>query len=260
MTSIASLLIAFVVAVSSPVQAQGNRPRAEPEVLPGAAEALRPATLTVTGEAQLERPSDQLTIRLGVVTEGEDAQAAMQENSRRMNAVIAALEEAGLTKDEYQTSQFQIHPQYSRPPRGQAPPADWKPQIIGYQIANRVIVETKKLELIGRLLEAATESGANSIDSINFDLADPRKHRGEAIKAATQNARSDAQALASAAGQRLVRVLSINLDHAMAEPPVPLPMRGRAAAMEAAAETPPINPGDVTVRANVTIVYEIAPE
>jgi uncharacterized protein YggE len=268
MKQIAPLLLAlgasaaiFVCAAASPQQDPSqtgdDAPRRRPDgAMQPASPARAPATLTVMGEAQLDRPADELQIRLGVVTDGQDAQTAMQENSRRMNDVIVSLEEVGLTKDDYQTGQFQIQPQYSRPPRGQQP-QDWKPAIMGYQVINRIIVETTKLELIGRLLEAATEAGANSIDSISFGLADHRKHRAEAIKAATQNARFDAQALAEAAGQRLVRVLSINLDHAMAEPPPPVPMMGRAVAMEAV-DTPPINPGDITVRATVTIVYEIA--
>lgn len=216
------------------------------------------ATLTVSGEAEVERPADQLRLRLGVVTDAEDAQVAMEENSRRMNDVVEAVQKAGLTKDEYETGQFQIQPRYSQPPRG-GHQQDWKPSIVGYQVINRIIIKTKKLEATAELLQAATEAGANSIDSIDFDLADRRKHRAEAIAAATKNARSDAKALAEAAGQRLVRVLSINLDHAFTPPPQPMHMRARTLEM-AEAETPPINPGDVTIRATVTIVYEIAPE
>ena len=211
--------------------------------------------LTVRGDAQLDKPADELRIRVGVVTESDEATIALRENSRQMNDVIDALKKTGLTDKEYQTSQFQIQPMYTRRPR-QAP-VDWKPKIVGYRVSNSLNVKTKKLELAGELIQAANEAGANSIDSISFGLADPRTHRAEAIRAATANALTDARTLAEAAGLRLVRVLSITLDQAAAPPPIPIMQRMSAGMAMAEAAPPPIQPGDVTVHANVTVVYEI---
>ena len=212
-------------------------------------------SLTVRGDAQLDKPADELRIRVGVVTESDEAPTALRENSRQMNDVIDALKKTGLTDKEYQTSQFQIQPMYTR--RTRQSPVDWKPKIIGYRVSNSLNVKTKKLELAGELIQAANEAGANSIDSISFGLADPRTHRAEAIRAATANALTDARTLAEAAGLRLVRVLSITLDQAAAPQPIPIQRMSAGMAMAEAAP-PPIQPGDVTVRASVTVRYEIA--
>ncbi len=220
------------------------------------AEAVVPV-LTVRGAAQLQKPADQLRISVGVVTESDEAPTALRENTRQMNDVIDALKKTGLTDKEYQTSRFQIQPVYSRRPR-QAP-VDWKARIIGYRVSNSLNVKTKKLYLAGELIQAANEAGANSIDSISFGLADPRTHRSEAIRAATAYALADAGTLAEAAGLRLVRVLSITLDQAAAPGPIPIQRMSAGMAMAEAAP-PPISPGDVTVRASVTVVYEIAPK
>jgi uncharacterized protein YggE len=209
--------------------------------------------LTVRGEAELHKPADRLQLRVGVVTEDPAATTALQENSRRMEAVIQALEKVGLTEQEYETGHFSVRPVYSRRPRNADP--EWRPQITGYEVTNSLVVRTKKLKLAGRLIEAANGAGANSID-ISFDLADPRTHRDEAISTATANARSDAATLSRAAAVQLVRVLSVNLDQAGWHPPVPTMARGMAMA-EAAGAAPPIRPGEVTVRATVTLVYEI---
>ena len=213
-------------------------------------------SLTVRGDAQFEKPADELQIRVGVVTESDEAPTALRENSRQMKDVIDALKKTGLSDKEYQTSRFQIQPMYTRRPR-QADAA-WKPKIIGYRVSNSLNVKTKKLELAGELIQAANEAGANSIDSISFGLADPRTHRVEAIRAATANALTDAHTLAEAAGLRLVRVLSITLDQAAAPRPIPMMQRMSAGMAMAEAAPPPIQPGDVTVRASVTVVYAIA--
>ena len=213
--------------------------------------------LTVRGDAELQRPADQLQLRLGVVTHAVEAAQAMQENSRVMEAVIDAIEQLGLTKAEYQTGRFNVQPEYAPPPR--QPQPDWRPRITGYQVSNTLNIKTKKLEIAGDLIQAATDAGANNVESITFDLADQRKHRAEAIEEATRNAIADANVLAKASDQKLVRVLSINLDNA--EAPQPMyrqEMMGRAMATDMA-PAPPIAPGDITVHAAVTIVYEIAP-
>ncbi len=212
--------------------------------------------LTVRGEAVLHKPADQLRVRVGVVTQAAEATAAVKENSRRMADVIAAIKKAGVDKSEYETSRFSIRPLYSRRPR-QAN-AEWVRQIVGYEVNNTLAIRTKKLALAGKLIEAANEAGANSVDDIRFDLADPRTHQAEAIAAATANARSDAAVLSRAAEVRLVRIIAIQLGDGGYRPPMPTMLRAEAMAA-VAAPAPPIQPGDVTVRASVTMIYEIAP-
>jgi uncharacterized protein len=243
-------LAALLASAAAPAQDQTALPK--PERGPIVAQ------LTVRGEAQLERPADQLHLRLGVVTHATEAAQAMQENSRAMEAIIAAIQKLGLGKDNYETGRFNVQPEYS--PRPRQPEPDWRPKIVSYQVTNTLHLKTKKLELAGDLIQAATDAGANNVESIYFDLADQRKHRAEAIEEATKNAVADANVLAKASNQKLVRVLSVNLDNAFAPPPVPQfdqMRRGMAAAEMVSA--PPIAPGEITVTASVTLVYEIAP-
>jgi uncharacterized protein YggE len=213
--------------------------------------------LTVRGTAQLEMPADQLRITLGVVTEADDAAEALARNTERMNTVMKSIRQAGLEDGEYETGRFSVQPMYTRRPRGAD--ADWRPQIIGYRVSNSINIKTKKLKMAGTLIDEATDAGANSVDSISFDLADPRTHREEAIRTATHNAITDAHILADSATLELVRVLRIELDATGREPYMPM-ARGMGGAMEAdmARAPTPITPGDVTVRATVDVVYEIA--
>src|SRR5262245_19321011 len=181
--------------------------------------------LTVRGQAELSKPADQLRLQVGVQSEGAAAESVLSDNSQKMQAVVDALKKAGLGPGEYETGSFSLEPVYSQRPRG----ADdqWRPKIIGYRVSNTLMIKTKKMDMAGKLIQVANEAGGNSIDSISFDLADPQKHRGDAIAAATANARSDAMALAKAGDLKLVRILVISLDEAGYQPPVPLLGRGK---------------------------------
>jgi uncharacterized protein YggE len=211
--------------------------------------------LTVRGTAELERPADRMQLAIGVVSEGDSPSSVLAENTTRMNAVVAAMRAAGLGKDEYETGRFQIRPKYAKRPR--QPEPDWKPTIVGYEVTNTVRVKTRKLDLAGTLIEATTGAGANTAEVSRFDLEDERKFRGEAIREATANALADARMLADAASLDLVRIVAIHMDG----PPVvrsqERPVMARAMAEGTGA--PPLQPGSVTIRANVTVVYEIAP-
>ncbi len=209
--------------------------------------------LTLSATGTIRKPADELQLKVGVITLGTTAQEALQENSGKMQEIVAKIEWAGLTKDDYETSQFAINPVYSPYPVN--PPPNWKQTIIGYEVTNTILIHTEKLELIGRVIDLANKAGANSITDIKFGLRSSRDFWSEALTAAGVNAVSDAQAIARATGVRLVRVLSISLNQAQVKSPhLNIACLARAASCDAA---PPIEAGEVAIEANVTVVYEI---
>lgn len=245
----------WLAALTLAVTAASGHARADDDDAAGGPKLEDTTKLTVRGDAELTRPADQVHLRIGVVTEAEEAAAALEENTTRMNAVIRAVTKAGLTEEEYETGRFQIRPKYSRRPR-QVPP-DWKPQIVGFEVTNDLRIKTTRIDLAGKLIGTANAAGANSVDVAGFGLEDPRKYRAEAVATATRHAIDDARTLADAASLELVRILHISLDSQPVQAPVTqMAMQARAMSDVGA---PPITPGDVTIRAYVTIVYEIAP-
>lgn len=206
--------------------------------------------LVVSGASVLRKPSDQLTMNVSVVTQGNTAVKALADNNQKMNAVIESLKKAGLEKGEYQTGQFNIQPVYSIPPKN--PPPDWKAIITGYDVTNSLNIRTLKLDKAPTIIDAVSAAGANQISNINFGLADPGKHKEEAIQTAAKSAIADAAALADAANLRLIRILNISLEQPQVYP------RAKMMAFAAAeGNGTPIEAGDVEVNANVSITYEI---
>ncbi len=212
----------------------------------------KPPQMTVHGSAQVSRPADQAQFNMAVVTTAPTAEAALEANSSRLAAVEKALLQAGLESGEYRTGHFEIRPQWTPRPRNAGP--DWQPAIAGYTVSNSLHLTTAKLARVGALIQAGIEAGANSIDGLNYGLADTRPARVKAIVQATANARSEAEAAAGAAGVKLGEILSLQLDPPVEEGPV------RIVRMAAEAAAPPLTAGEVTVRASVTIVFTIAPQ
>ena len=220
---------------------------------PALADSAPVPQLTVHGSAQLAFPADQARFNLAVVTTDAGARGALETNNTRLRQVREALLTAGLPIEECRTGHFEITPQWSPRPRDAQP--DWQPVIVGYRVSNSLQVTTGRLPLVGPLIEAGVKAGANSIDDLSYGLADPATGRAAALAAATDNARKEAGATARAAGVQLGNILSLEVEPVSIDAPVRMM---RMAVAEAAA--PPLTPGEVTVRAGVTIVFAIRPE
>lgn len=216
------------------------------------------AKLHVRGEAQLMVPPDQAAVVLGVVTEAKTAKQAVQSNTKKMRSVINAIQQLGLTENDYRTQQFRVQPVWSSRPK--IIPSGWKSEIVAYRVENQLQITTQQLEIVGDLVGVATGAGANNVRSISFGLLDERRYRARAITEAMDNARIDAQTLATASGNRIKRTLSLNLDNASASKvhvQTDSFLEKRSVASLSAATPPPIQSGDITVRASVSVVYEL---
>src|SRR5262245_8754595 len=108
MKSFRFLLILALVAPA--LSAQNSEPR----------EAALLATVIFTGTGLLRTKPDRFSFTVGVQTQAQSVELAVNENNTRIAAVTAALKKAGALPEEIQTSGFSIYPQqdYSiQPPR-----------------------------------------------------------------------------------------------------------------------------------------------
>lgn len=208
--------------------------------------------LSLSAEASIKKPADELRLNIGVVTIAPTAEEALAENSIRMEAVIKGLKEAGLSKGDYETGQFSITPTYTPYPKN--PPADWRQTINGYEVRNTLLIHTPAIDSAGKIIDVANQEGANTIDNIRFALSDARLYSDEAVSRAIANAVHDAEVIAREANVKLVQILSISTDQSSASPQPHNLYLAKAMVSENA---PPIEAGDVTLTARVSLVYEI---
>lgn len=205
-------------------------------------------SLTVSGTGEVFLPPDIAYINIGVHTEGESASAALTSNTAQIQAVIDALKARGIEEKDIQTSSFNIYPSQTYGPNN---------EVTGtrYMVDNVVYVTVRDLSKLGGTLETVVSTGANSINGITFDVADKSAAQVEARKQAVDKARALAEELAGAAGVGLGEIQSINI--ATNNVVVPLYEMGRGGGAAAAAADVPIQSGQVSIKADVTMVFQI---
>ena len=204
------------------------------------------ATISVTGEGQVEVAPDMATVTLGVSTDGDTAKTALGANNDAVAVVLNRLKEAGIADLDIQTSGLSLGPRfdYSKTnPDGTQP-------ITGYVATNMVTVRVRKLDSVGSVLDAVVQDGANTLNGITFGLQDAGVPTDQARKAAIADARRKAELYAAAAGVKLGRVVSIGEQGGFV-PPMPM----ADAALKAG--TVPVAAGSLNVSASVVVVYEL---
>jgi uncharacterized protein len=213
------------------------------------ADSPPPRTLTVQGHAEVSGTPDSATISAGVTSAGKTAAAALSANASAMNEVFAALKRQGIEDKNIQTSSLSVEPQYAPVNNGGSD----RQRIVGYDATNQVTVTIDHVGNVGRTVDALVAAGANQMNGIGFAIHDPKPLMAEARAQAVDDAIARAEVLAKAAHVSLGPILSI--EDGIVERPHPLyAMRAMAAAAPAPS---PVAPGEQSVVADVTIVWEI---
>jgi hypothetical protein len=164
-----------------------------------------------------------------------------------MAAVLGAIAAAGVDRRDVRTALVSLHPVMEHRP-------DRDPQVTGYELANRVDVTVRDIDVTGAVVDGALAAGATSLDGLGFRLEDRTGPEAEARTAAVADARSRAEALASAAGVSLGSVLAIVEGGAAAGPS---PRGGFAMQALAASADTPIEGGSQDVVVAVVVTFAI---
>lgn len=196
-------------------------------------------TVTVTGTGTATGVPDQAEFDFTVQTKGATASAALAQNGTVMQAVISAVEAAGVPEANIHTQQVSLDPVTS--PNGMT--------IVGYTASNTIDVSKLAIAKSGAVVDAAVGAGATDVSGPSLDIASQDALYADALKAAVAQARSKAQVLAGATGHTLGDAVTIV--EGSASTPMPF---GAVAAKPA---NTPIEAGTQQIQATVTVTYAL---
>lgn len=202
--------------------------------------------IVVTGEGKVSVAPDIAQVRSGVTTRGKTVQEAAEANSKVMTAILTALTESRIPQKDVQTAQLSIQPAYAAPKPGE------ERRLIGYDVGNHVIVTIRPIDRLGDVLDRMIAAGATEVGNVELLASNPGKALDQARETAVADARRKAEVYARAAGVMLGRVVSIEEGSGLSGP------APRRALAQAAGMQMPITPGENTLHATVTLVFEIA--
>jgi uncharacterized protein YggE len=217
----------------------------------GTTAPAQPRTLVVSGNGTVSLTPDIAYIYIGVHTDDPDLASGVSRNNTQAQTLVDALKNAGIDGKDIQTSNFSVYTNGNQnydKVTGQPTNAG-----VYYSVDNTVYVTMRDLSKLGTILNTAVSSGANSINSISFDVADKTAAMVEARQKAMTNASSLAAELAKTAGLKLGEIQ--NVSYSDSSPSPYYGMGGGGAAAPNASV--PITPGQTQISVTVSVTYII---
>ena len=197
--------------------------------------------VVTTGVGEARVSPDRATILVGVQSRAATAAVAGADNARRQKAILDTLRAMGLSSDQLSTINYNVSPEMQYNPNGGTP------RVTGYVVSNNVRVDVRRLDDVGRYIDAVLAKGANEISSLQFMSSKADSARRAALGEAVTHARADAEALARAAGGSLGPLIEVSTTSSPIRPMMDVAMRSAVAGART-----PIEPGEQTVSAMVT--------
>jgi uncharacterized protein YggE len=230
-------LLAVVFASSVGLQADAQTPSASP----------KDPVIVTSGEGIVKLAPDRAWVTIAAESRARSPRDVQRANAEAMSAVFNRLKAAGLAPDAIRTTGYDLQPEFDY--------NNGKQTLRGYLARNAVEVRLDDIVRVGEILDVAVGSGATSVSGVRFDLKDRAGAEREALRRAVTDARGRAEAAASGANLKVDRVLKIEEQRAVQEPrPMPMMMRQ---SMQAEQAQTPVTPGELEVRAVVTMTTSI---
>lgn len=206
-------------------------------------------TLNVNGTGTVQVQPDIARVSIGVNTQSPDISQALDDNTSASNAIKETLLGMGIAEEDIQTSNFNVYPQQQQI-MSDTPDMPAENQTV-FVVQNTVNVVVRQLDSLGDILAAVVDQGANTIYGVTFDIEDPSVAYAEARQKAIDDAASQAQAIADAAGVKLGAISSISIGSNSS--PV---KTAEMAVGQGGGSSVPISGGTLTVQVTANIVYE----
>lgn len=204
--------------------------------------------ITVNASAEVKIVPDKANFTTEVRVEGKTAQETQDSAAKLVNAVLAALDDAGVSESNVQTAYTNLSTSY-----------DWSEdvrRVVGYESCTVIEVSDVDVADVPALMQGCIEAGATGVNGPTFETSIYEEAYNEALVQAVERTRVKAEALADAAGVSVGKATSItesyeDTSYRYEDKAV------MAANAEGAAEAMDIAPGEIAVQAQVTVSYAI---
>ena len=171
----------------------------------------------------------------------------MARTSQAARRILDAVSRMGVPGRDVRTRGLQLTPVFRHDEK------TGEGQLAGYEARYELEITVKDLELVGPLVDAAVQAGANQVDSIRFTVRELEAVKQQALQQAVVDGLRQARTLAEAAGVRLGSLRSVD-DVQLNGPPDLRPPVALAARQPSAV---PVALGELTFEASVLLTFDL---
>src|SRR5260370_20060509 len=223
-----------------------------------AQDAIEPPLITVTGQAEVRVPPDEVVFTLGVESVDKDMLAAKKRTDDSVREVLAIAKRNNVKPEDVQTSFISVQPKYNTDDLEYTARQSVKREFVGYQVSKTVAVILRDISRFDALVSDVLKAGVTRLSNVEFRDSQIRKHRDQARAMAIKAAQEKANLLAREIGQSIGPAYSITESGVIPYPAANAVQNrvdtftGTPSDSESA-----IAPGSISVTAQVTVSFRL---
>lgn len=151
-----------------------------------------PPLITVTGQAEVRVPPDEVLLTLEIAFTNKDMVMAKNKTDDTVREVLAIARKQKINQDDVQTSHISVEPKYNTDGLDYEARRNVKKEFIGYEVSKTTVIRLREIPRFEELLSDLLKSGVTKIGNLEFRDSQIRKHKDQArvmaIKAAQEKA------------------------------------------------------------------------
>lgn len=160
----------------------------------------------VEGKAEVEKPSDIVTLRFDVVARTPDQTKANQEVQSKANKIFALLNEKKIAEVDVIASDLKSEPQFEK--SAEYPSKAGK--ITGYSVTRTFAVKVRDIQSFASLLDQLMTIGGVEFSGIEPGLTKEKEIRNEMFEKALTNAREQADKTLTAVDMKIDSIFAVS--------------------------------------------------
>ena len=164
--------------------------------------------ISLTGIGSIQLEPNKAQIQFSVLTENENLDKATKANVKIMEKVKSELKDLGIENQNVKTVNYNV---------GKLEKTEKNQKDI-YAVRNSFNVDLEDLQIIGKVISTMEKAGVNEVGGIQFSSTEVNDKTKEAMVLAYKDAYRKAEAVANAAGYKVILPVDIAYDY--------MPMRG----------------------------------
>lgn len=220
-------------------------------------EAAEPGYISVSATSQVELVPDTVDFSVEIVATSKDSMAkAIEENKKISGKVYEDIKKAlnQSNGDSIKTSNYSANPVYRY--------NNNKRVLDYYEVRNNVIVHTKNIANVGKMIDTATAAGATSVNNISYSVSKYDDECNKLLAETVKKAKVQGDSIAKALGTEIVGIKSIDSSCSFSGrtsmPRIMLMAKSAGAVNDAMMETSTnIEVGTMTLNSRVNIFFYI---
>lgn len=204
--------------------------------------------ISVNAASNQEIAPNQVEITINVETSDISLQKASDDNKVIANKVYLSLKSLLGANDYLKTQNYSANPVYVYTKEN-------KRVLDKYTVSNNVVVRTKNIALVPKLIDSAISKGATNVNNLQFSTTDYDDACNELLAGLTKKAHTQVESVARAINAKIIGAKSINLTCNPENNQRPYMYMAKNA-MDGASSTP-IESGKIKIYANVDASFYV---